>query len=385
MVMGRCWYLAALLLGALGACSKPAPKAAIPAVSTPPQAPTAAPTPTKGPLVIGVIFDQFGADTLERLLPLLDKQGALRMGIARGAFYPQVAYPHAVTLTAPGHALLYTGATPAVTSITGNAVARGPGRLSSSVDDGQHPVLGVDGLYAGPALLKAPTVGDALVAERGAQGAQVISISLKDRSAILPGGQKAALALWYEDSIPGFTTSSYYAREIPKFVIDYELAHPLLKLTVPWEFSPSAVQAPILGPDDAAGESDYAGFGTTFPHDPARSASLPQVLRLTPALSEYLIGLAEAAVSARHLGEDDVPDLLLLSISGTDYAGHAFGPHSWEYFDHVRRADRALGAMLRRLEQHAEISVVITSDHGVAALPEHDHHGAGSDRHVRLR
>ena len=365
--------IAALVL-VISACSKASRPSSNPKEVPATTVQAVASTP-RGPLVVAVVFDQLGADTLERLLPILDQQGALRMGISQGAFYPQVAYPHAVTLTAPGHALLFTGATPAQTAITGNTLARAGGVLSSSVDDGKHSVYGLRGVHASPTLLQAPTVGDALHAKHGERGAQVISISLKDRAAILPGGQKANLAFWYEAAIPGFTTSTYYAPEIPKFAVDYQVEHPLSKLSAVWEFVPSATATPILGPDDALGESDYAGFGTVFPHNPKATPSIPAVLRLTPALSEYLIDFTEHVANTLKLGQDDVPDLLLLSISGTDYAGHAFGPHSWEYFDHLRRADLALGKMLRRLEKKTKLSVLISSDHGVAALPEHKAQG----------
>jgi hypothetical protein len=93
-------------------------------------------------------------------------------------------------------------------------------------------------------------------------------------------------------------------------------------------------------------------------------------LSCAPQLSEYLVGLARAAVSARSLGRDATPDLLALSVSGTDCAGHIFGPDSWEYVDHLVRADRALGQWLGELARQLPLTVVITSDHGVAPLPE---------------
>ena len=58
-----------------------------------------------------------------------------------------------------------------------------------------------------------------------------------------------------------------------------------------------------------------------------------------------VVELALAASTAMGLGRDEVPDLLALSLSGTDYAGHVFGPDSWEYADHLRRADRALARL----------------------------------------
>ena len=45
------------------------------------------------------------------------------------------------------------------------------------------------------------------------------------------------------------------------------------------------------------------------------------------------------------LGADDVPDLLAISFSAHDYAGHSWGPDSWEVLDLTLRLDRALGQL----------------------------------------
>jgi predicted AlkP superfamily pyrophosphatase or phosphodiesterase len=72
-----------------------------------------------------------------------------------------------------------------------------------------------------------------------------------------------------------------------------------------------------------------------------------------------------------------VPDLLAVSISTVDYAGHAFGPDSWEYADALVRIDRQLGAWRDRLERRTSVAVLITSNHGVTPLPERSSARAG--------
>ena len=72
----------------------------------------------------------------------------------------------------------------------------------------------------------------------------------------------------------------------------------------------------------------------------------------------------DASVRALELGRDQIPDLLAISISSTDYTGHAYGPDSWEYADHLRRVDRALLSFLEQLERDTPVAVLVTSDHG---------------------
>jgi hypothetical protein len=198
-----------------------------------------------------------------------------------------------------------------------------------------------------------------------------VALAVKDRGAVIPGGQRPDLALWFDPRAGRFTTSTHYAQRLPEWLAAFHDARPADALLAPWEPSDTDVLAEHAGADDAPGEGGWLGLGATFPHDPqATAAPLAAVLAM-PQSSEHLLELAWEAAQQLDLGADDVPDLLAISIASTDYAGHVFGPHSWEYLDNLRRVDRALRRLFDRLESRARLSVLITSDHGVAPLPEH--------------
>lgn len=81
-----------------------------------------------------------------------------------------------------------------------------------------------------------------------------------------------------------------------------------------------------------------------------------------------------ALATGVHLGQDEVPDLLGISLSALDIIGHRYGPNSAEMVDTVLRLDRCIGAFLRFLDQRVgaeHLLVSLTSDHGVQPLPEH--------------
>jgi hypothetical protein len=322
-------------------------------------------------VVVAVIIDQLGSDTLLQSLGALDPRGVLARAVDSGVYFERSAYAYANTLTAPGHVAVHTGAPPQASGVEGNSAwdyARGPVPVTN---DPSRPVFGREPRNAGasPTRLRVPTVAHALrAATQGA--AKVISLSIKDRSAILSVGSAADLVLWYDAKLGGFTSSPVWGPALPAWLVSYRTQHPISDLLVPWTAErPDAYRA-RLGPDAAPGEGDLGGFGTVFPHGFAGVKNPLGVLQLTPMLSEYLVSLTETAARELHLGEDDVPDLIALSISGTDGAGHVFGPNSWEYIDHLVRADRAVGAWLARLEQHTKVAVLVTSDHGVSPLPE---------------
>lgn len=324
-----------------------------------------------------VVIDQLASWALQKYLPYLPEEGAIRRGIARGAFH-RVSYPFAGTFTAPGHTALFTGTPPAESGVMANELwSRARHVAVPCASDPASPVFGDPTSTASPVALRVPTVGDALWEATGGRS-RVASLSMKDRAAVLSGGKHAELALFYDKSLPGFTTSAFYAKELPPWLQHWEASHPLSALMKVWTAGNPDLYARILGPDDARGEGDWKGFGRTFPHDPGRTAEPYATVVATPQSSEHLLALALEMVQELELGKDDTPDLLALSISGTDYVGHVFGPDSWESLDNLVRVDRALGTFVDEIATRTTASFLITSDHGVAPLPERSVDGGKS-------
>lgn len=312
-------------------------------------------------LVLNVVFDQMSAWALERYLPALSDSGFIKRALAEGAYVERAQYPYGVTITAVGHATINTGVLPKEHGVVSNDQydpVRGQKR--ALVDDGEHQVFGTEG-FAGPGVLKVDTVGDVLA--QTTEGLNV-SISLKDRGSVLPGGKKADFVAFYEKKIPGFTTSSYYADEMPKWLAEWNAAHPASDYFDVW--TPLEVTARVAGVPDDRGpiEGDLDGFGRVFPHDPKATSNPASIIRLMPNGTRYQLDLVRAAVEALELGQDEATDLLSVSVSSTDYTGHAFGAESWEYLDNLVRSDEMLGQLVRELERKTKLAVLLTSDHG---------------------
>lgn len=340
--------------------------------------PVASAAPGAPRVVVSVLYDQLGSDTLLAHLELLDPNGAIRRAVARGVYLERSAYPYANTLTAPGHATVYTGAPPSTTGIDGNSAwDAGLHRLVPVTEDPRSPVFGREpgNPGASPTRLRVPTVAHALRAQTDGK-AKIISLSVKERSAILPVGSAADLVLWFDGKLGAFTSSPVWGPALPAWLAPYQAAHPIRALFVPWTAENPGLYLARLGPDGAPGEGEPRGFGKVFPHPLHQQAPLG-ALACTPMMSQYLIELAESAAREARVGQDAIVDLVAISVSGTDGAGHLFGPRSWEYVDHLIKADRAVGAWLSRLERDFPVAVLITSDHGVAPLPESRGEGAG--------
>lgn len=350
-----------LLLTALTSCG------GAPASPDPDPTPAADPRPPR--LVIAVVLDQLGWATLERYMEYLPEDGALRRLASEGVYH-RVEYQHAATYTAAGHSSIFTGTSPRVHGVMSNRVFDVERGEIASCDDGSCPVFGVEEAYASPTILTAPTVGDAL--HLAHPNARVVSVSYKDRGSVLPAGQHPDAVAFWDKTHARFTTSSFYGEQFPAWLEAFNEAHPSAPHMTAWEPLDAALLERVLGPDEREGEGGL-GFGATFPHDPTDAGDeLPgSAFRATPQATEYLLELARAAIDAHELGADETPDLLTVSISGTDYVGHTFGAGSWEYLDNLMRVDAALGRFLRDVEADVgPIAVMVTSDHGHADVPQ---------------
>jgi len=327
-------------------------------------------------LAVLLVFDQVRSSDLDRLEPLFGPGGFGGL-MARNAARFDAVYSYAGAETAPGHATLSTGANPVVHGIAGNVwyASRQPVYV---VDDPSAPVFGADGGTGRSArFLRAGTLGDALKLDsRGAS--KVVAISIKDRAAILSAGPSGDLVLWYDADQGRYLSSSAFGERLPAWAETLGRQLPAASLASGrWSALPvSKAQATLVGPDDGAGEASPDGFSTQLPHD-LQSVADPAVrrraYRATPQSMEDLFALARAAVEQEKLGTRGVADLLIVSVSTTDYAGHTFGPQSQEYADLLRRADALVRGFIAGLDKAVGRNgyvMAVTSDHGSCPLPE---------------
>lgn len=338
---------------------------------------TVRPTPRTYRLVVGIIVDQLRADYLERFADLFGEQGFQRLK-AQGAYFANAHYLHACTYTAPGHAVVTTGSTAAVTGVIGNKwYDRETGRVIESITDGE--TVGVpEGKGASPRRLLVSTLGDELKAATNGQ-ARVIGISLKNRAAILPAGRAADAAYWFDDKRGQMQTSTYYMKALPDWVTAFNARRiPDQWFGKTWEKALPESAYARCDADDAPYEGRFAGGGPAFPHVVGRgdkpNARFYDEFTMTPWANDFLADFAAAVVENERLGADAVPDLLTISFSANDLVGHAFGPNSHEVLDITVRTDRTLARLLDMLDRKVGLDktlVFLTADHGVSPVPEY--------------
>ena len=316
-------------------------------------------------LTVILVVDQLTADRT-REWAQKDSSSGFRRLWKGGVVYENAAYDHATSATAPGHATIATGVHPSKHGVISNFwYEREVGRPFPSVWDREHGVS--------PARLAAPTLADIL--HSGYQGrAKIFSVSIKDRGAVFTAGRNGK-AFWYSTRSGGFVTNSFYYPEgaEPGWLSAYnDTAY--RQVPAAWDLLlPGEAYA---HEDDRRHERPPQGWTRFFPHEyaPAGTRQYYDQLRYAPDGDRITMGLAQVIIENESLGQDDVPDLLSVSLSATDRIGHAFGPDSRESEDNLHRLDRLLSEFLDYLDSRVgtgRFLLALSSDHGMRPIPEY--------------
>jgi predicted AlkP superfamily pyrophosphatase or phosphodiesterase len=335
---------------------------------------TQVPAPPHHPkLVIVIVIDQFRNDYLDRFRRYFADRG-FNLLLA-GARFTNCRFDYAVTVTGPGHATLLTGAYPSRHGIIGNDwFDRSLGRPVGCVEDSNTKIVGTDKgpadqRGASPHYLMIKTLGDVMRRASGSQS-KVIAVSLKDRGAVLSGGQTANAAYWYQASSGKFVSSTYYMQALPTWVADFNAQAPAKA------YCGRAWQA--LPETPGAKGKVFSQF-TPSSGEPCPCRRFLEWIHSTPFMNELELRFALAAIRNEHLGQGAATDLLTISLSVNDYIGHEFGPDSLQVADLTLQTDRDLAKFFAEVERTvglASVWIALSADHGVAPTPQfiREHH-----------
>ena len=345
-------------------------------------APRTTPVPTDAPpkLVVVLVVDGLPNEQVQRYRDQFG-QGGFRRILEQGASFSNAHQAHGVTVTAVGHAAILSGAYAYQHGVIGNnwidPLTKAPVYCT---EDAAYTYIGEQtkpGDGTSPAKLRVDTLGDEMRYASGNR-AKVVTVSGKDRGAILLAG-KTGTAYMYMEKSGNFASSTYYMKSHPEWVQRYQAARPQDRYYGK-SWTPLLADAAYV--NDAGDEFYPAKIGASnrFPFSYySESGNLDgdyfSRLKTSPFLDELTFDFARAAVEGEGLGKNPtgVPDLLGISLSAHDYVNHAFGPESKMSHDHLQRLDRMLASFFSFLDQRVgmeNIVVVLTADHGFPNVPE---------------
>lgn len=272
-------------------------------------------------LVVGLVVDQMRWDYLYYYYDRFGEGGLKRL-VDEGYSFENCLINYVPTVTAIGHASVYTGSVPALHGIAGNGWYEGTRNVYCCGDETVRSI-GSDSREGqmSPRNLQATTIGDQLHEATDFQS-KVIGVALKDRAAILPAGHSADGAYWWDTSAGHFVTSSFYKESLPQWVTDFNTTHQ-------------------VKPGTDVKTSDK-GVDLTFQ-------------------------MAEAALDNERLGQGKATDMLCVSVSSTDAVGHTVGTRGMENQSVYMTLDRNLAHFLNKLDAtvgKGNYLLFLSADHG---------------------
>ncbi|MDD2984546.1 MAG: alkaline phosphatase family protein [Crocinitomicaceae bacterium] len=333
---------------------------------------------TKPKLVVGIVVDQMCYEYLYRYQSKFSNKGFVKL-MNNGTHCRNTQYNYVPTYTGPGHASIYTGTTPNNHGIVANDwYHRGLKKTVNCVGD--ESVSSVGSADAGgkksPKNLKTNTITDQL--KLTYPNSKVISVSIKDRSAILPGGHLSDGTYWFDFSSGGFLTSSFFKTELPEWAKNFNAKKtPDSYLKETWNTYFDINSYTESGPDDSPYEHLLKGKKTpTFPYDlkvMTEGKMDYELFTYTPFANTYLADFALEALQKEKLGQGKETDFLAISFSSTDILGHSFGPNSIEIEDMYIRLDLEIAKIIAELEKKVgkeNFVLFLTADHAVVPVPQ---------------
>jgi hypothetical protein len=276
-----------LILGLLSglACASAGP-AQTPAQAESPVSAEAHPLAEVPSLVVFITIDQLRPEYPEIFASQM--KGGLARLFSQGAVFTNAFQDHGNTETAPGHASTMSGRFPRSTGISANV---------AGVNDDAFPLIGARGEGASPERFRGTVLADWM--RKKDPNTRLLSVSRKDRGAILPLGRVKDEIFWYATN-GTFTTSTWYAETLPSWVQTFNarrLPHQYAGQLWDLLLDSTAYTEPDSVPIEGAGRNFV--FPHPFPEIPDRAAA---VLAAYPMMDDVTLQFALAGVEARGLG-----------------------------------------------------------------------------------
>lgn len=334
----------------------------------------------KPSLVVGIVVDQMRYDYLEKYSKDFGEDGFKRL-LTNGSNFTNCKINYIPTVTAAGHASIYTGTTPFYNGIVSNdwkirATQKNINSCDAITICDKDIVEGVINNKS-PERLFSTTIGDQLKLNNYGKS-KVYSISLKDRGALLPAGKSANGAFWFDSNSGKFVSSFYYMSELPKWLTSFNNSNKIASyLEENWNLLKPIATYSDLPSDNSKYEADVFNEGrTSFPHDfkNVPKEKLFEKLGHTPYGNQILVDLATELLVNEKLGKGNFIDHLAISFSSPDKIGHDYGPQSYEVKDTYLRLDNQIAELLKLLDTNVgeeNYVLFLTADHGAMENTSH--------------
>jgi predicted AlkP superfamily pyrophosphatase or phosphodiesterase len=327
-------------------------------------------------LVITLVVDQLRPDLLTRYNDLY--KGGFRWLIDHGKWFKNTHHEHGYTATGPGHFSIGSGQYPSRVGVLGNSFYdRDLKKVVNCVEDPKAKVIGSSkGKARSYARYNTTGLGDWVKSTY--PNSKIISIGGKDRTAVMLGGSKPNLALYWNYN-GSFISSDYYVDSLPSWVTNFNdnLNSQTYSDSLWVKSLDDETYLKYSREDHYFGEEDsYQNdiYSPIFPIGIDENDDPKEMLMGRPWFERELLKLSKISIANESLGKDQDPDILFIGFSAMDWMIHDYGPFSQEIMDACLKLDNYLGDFIDFVDKEVgleNVMFVLTADHGGLPLPEY--------------
>lgn len=325
-------------------------------------------------LVVNIVVSSMGANDLDRYANNFSSTGFRRL-INGGQRFTNASYNYMQTTTPVSLATLTTGAMPSTHGVVADRwfdyVSNKPVSLIDDTKEQSVNYSGGSGSYS-PRNLIAQTLSDALKQQH--PDSHIATIAVEPLSAIVMAGHSGEV-YWMESLQSSWTTSSYYSKELPKWIADYNYDDRNEDLAIK-RWTPLLPYDNYLNSQVSVIEDIQSKTNKRIVHvqdTPLAKGTMDDIyyqMCYTPTGNSAMLAFARELVTRNQMGRDEVPDMLNIVLDTPRMISNRFGPESVEYEDMLYRLDRDLETffsfLASQVESPRQLLIVLTSDHGTS-------------------
>ena len=326
-------------------------------------------------LLVNIVVSGMRTDDLVRYNKNFSNGGFNRL-INNGAYFTNASYDYMQTTTPVSLATLSTGAMPSTHGVVSDSWFDYVGnKRVSLIEDSKEQCVNYSGDAIGysPRQLIAETISDAMI--QSDSTSQVATIAIEPLSAIVTAGHSGEV-YWMETLQTAWTTSSYYTKELPAWITQYNQTDKNLDfLTKRW--NALLEYDNYLNSRVACIEGLKSKQNKRIDHIEEDAAAINKIFSdeyeqmcYTPTGNSALLAFAKQMVANNKMGGDEVPDILNIVLDTPRKICGRFGPESVEYEDMLYRLDRDLEEFISfvtaQVTDPQQIVVTLCSDHGTS-------------------
>ena len=325
-------------------------------------------------LVVNIVVSSMSANDLDRYANNFSSTGFRRL-LNGGQRFTNASYNYMQTTTPVSLATLTTGAMPSTHGVVADRwFDYVSNKQVALIDDAKEQSVnysGGSGNYS-PRNLIAQTLSDALLQQY--PESHIATLAVEPLSAIVMAGHSGEV-YWMESLQSSWTTSSYYSKELPKWIADYnyqdkneEYATKRWTALLPYDEYHNSQVSVVEGLQSKTNKRII--HVQDAPLAKGIMDDIYYQMCYTPAGNSAVLAFARELVARNHMGDDQIPDMLNIVLDTPRMISNRFGPESVEYEDMLYRLDRDLenffSFLASQVENPRQLLITLTSDHGTS-------------------